>query len=583
MPESAAAVLLAGLGFRYRTRRQPALRHVDLRLERGETLVVLGPSGSGKSTLALCLNGLIPHQIPGDLSGVAVVAGLDIRATEPGVLARTVGLVFQDPETQFCHLIAEDEVAFGLENLRVPREAMPDRIDAALAAAGLAGLGRRRVERLSGGQKQRLALAAVLVMDPPILVFDEPTANLDPLGARDLFERIGRLRGERTMVIVEHRVEHALALADRVLVLGPDGSPLALGPPREVLRRRWDDLRRFGVWLPEVAALALALDPAAGAAGRPLPLTVDDAATALATVRPPASAAPAAPRPPSPPAVRVRGLTFAYAGGDAVLDDVRCELPQGRLSAVVGPNGSGKSTLVAHLCGILRPRRGVVDVLGRDGYDLARRPQPDLVGFVFQNPEHQFLTNRVFDEVAWGPRRARLPEPEVRLRTEDELARLGLEHLAGASPYKLSGGEKRRLSLATALVLRPRLLVLDEPTFGQDANTTADLLRRLRHLLDSGTTVVIVTHDMRLLATRADHVLALVRGRVAYEGPPAGLLSDSALLAAGHLLRPPLLDLARRLDPATTPAPALAALDAWFPAGDVPPAPAPAAGSGVRA
>jgi energy-coupling factor transport system ATP-binding protein len=249
-----------------------------------------------------------------------------------------------------------------------------------------------------------------------------------------------------------------------------------------------------------------------------------------------------------------------------VLNDVRCALPAGRLSAVVGPNGSGKSTLVAHLAGILRPPKGAVDVLGRDGYDLARRPQPDVVGFVFQNPEHQFLTNRVFDEVAWGPRRARLAEAEVRARTEDELSRLGLGHLTGASPHKLSGGEKRRLSLATALVLRPRLLVLDEPTFGQDANTTDALLERLRRLLDAGTTVVIVTHDMRLLATCADHVLLLAGGRVAYEGPVAPLLEDDALLEAGQLLRPPLLELARRLDPSAPPDPALAALDAWLPA-----------------
>jgi energy-coupling factor transporter ATP-binding protein EcfA2 len=263
-----------------------------------------------------------------------------------------------------------------------------------------------------------------------------------------------------------------------------------------------------------------------------------------------------------------------------VLHDVRCAFPAGRLTAVVGPNGSGKSTLVAHLAGIRRPPRGVVDVLGHDGHDLARRPQPDLVGFVFQNPEHQFLTHRVFDEVAWGLRRARLPEPEVRARTEGELARLGLAHLAGASPYKLSGGEKRRLSLATALVLRPRLLVMDEPTFGQDANTTDALLDRLHHLLAGGTTVVVVTHDVHLLATHADHTLLLVGGRVAYQGPPGPLLNDDALLEAGHLLRPPLLDLARRLAPATPPDPALAALAAWLPPAAAPVAPPVRSGVG---
>ena len=294
------------------------------------------------------------------------------------------------------------------------------------------------------------------------------------------------------MVIVEHRVEYALALADRVLVLGPDGAPLALGAPREVLRARHADLRRFGVWLPEVADAGAGPHLDGRRRRTRLPLTIDEATLALAPLRPPA----AAPRPfaalaPGPPAVtRPRPhlrLPRRRPGAERRPLRLPGGPPHGRRRSQTA-RASPPSSPTWPASGARR--RGAVDVLGRDGYDLARRPQPDLVGFVFQNPEHQFLTNRVFDEVAWGPRRARLSEAEVRARTEIELSRLGLAHLAGANPYKLSGGEKRRLSLATALVLRPRLLVLDEPTFGQDANTTDALLERLRHLLDGGTTVV---------------------------------------------------------------------------------------------
>jgi energy-coupling factor transporter ATP-binding protein EcfA2 len=469
-----------------------------------------------------------------------------------------VGMVFQDPESQFCMLRAEDEVAFGLENLSVPRVQMQPRVDRALAEVGLTGLGGTRIERLSGGQKQRLALAAVLVMEPRTMVFDEPTANLDPLSARDFFNRLRQLRGQRSMVIVEHRVEHALELADRVLVLGPDGAPAAFGTPQEVLRARWRELAAGGVWLPEVAELALEKSPLTGT----VPLSVDEAATQLAGWQPPTG--PRSRRTGATvPAVQVRGLTFGYSEEPNVLRDVNCELPEGRLTAIVGPNGSGKTTLVAHLAGIHAPPAGAVMVFGRDGRTLARHPDPQTVGFVFQNPEHQFLTHRVFDEVAWGLRRLRLPEREIVPRVEAELASLGLAHLGVANPYSLSGGEKRRLSLATALVLTPRLLVLDEPTFGQDRATSAALATRLRSLVDGGTTVVIVTHDMRLVATEADHVVLLVGGRVAYQGPPARLLADDALLARGRLVRPPLLELARRLgidDPPLT----LASVAGWL-------------------
>jgi energy-coupling factor transporter ATP-binding protein EcfA2 len=553
-----AAIELENLGFRYRSRRAPALQALDVSLEQGQTLAVLGPSGSGKSTLALCLNGLIPHRVPGELKGSVKIAGRDTRDASPAELARQVGVVFQDPDTQFCMLRVEDEVAFGLENLHVPRADMRPRIERALAQVGLAGCEAARIDRLSGGQKQRLALAATLVLEPDVMVLDEPTANLDPAGASNFFEYAARFKRSHGLVLIEHRVEHVLPMADLVLVLGPDGAPVALGPPREVLSSEWPRLVEYGVWLPEVAELALRSGEREASR---IPLTVDEAVTYFAGWRTPVCQ----PEPTlsASAAVRIENLSFAYGNGPRVLRDVSCAMPEAQLTAIVGPNGSGKSTLVAHLAGIFKPNAGGVSVFGYDGRALARRPDPRLVGFVFQNPELQFLTNRVLDEVAWGPRRLGLAETEAVARCVSELEQLGLGHLAQVNPYRLSGGEKRRLSLATALVLQPRLLVLDEPTFGQDRATSAALMERLRALRHAGTTIVVVTHDMRLVANEAHHVVLLVGGAVAYEGPPDWLLDDPGLMQAGNLVRPPLLELARRLGLVNTST-ALATVDGWL-------------------
>jgi energy-coupling factor transport system ATP-binding protein len=555
-----ATVDLEGVSFRYRTRAAPALREVDLSIAEGETILVLGPSGSGKSTLTLCLNGLIPHQVSGHLHGHVRIDGQDTRDIDQARLARSVGMVFQDPEAQFCMLKVADEVAFGLENLCVPRAHMPALVAGALAEVGLIGHEGTRIERLSGGQKQRLALASSLALQPRAIVFDEPTANLDAVAATTVFDRVRKLRGERTMVIVEHRVEHALPLADRVLILGQAGAPIALGRPEQVLRENWSVLDKAGVWLPEVAELALRLSDRVT---RPLPLTVDDATTYFGAWRPSISA-PNLRSTSGRPAVTVRGLSFTFPGGSPALRDVSCDIPEAALTAVVGPNGSGKTTFVSHLSGILAPPRGSVYVFDRDGRAVARRPEPTQIGFVFQNPEHQFLTRRARDEVAWGLRRLKLPEAEVNERVAAELAGVGLLHLADVNPYKLSGGEKRRLSLATALVLHPRLLVLDEPTFGQDRATSSALVQRLHELVDGGTTVVVVTHDMGLVASQADHVVLLIEGKVAYEGRPTGLFADTRLLQAGRLERPPLLRLARKLGMGDAPPLSLATVAGWL-------------------
>ncbi len=544
------AIRVEGLTVKYPGRKRPALVRVSFSVQPGELVLVLGPSGCGKSTLALCLNGVIPHAIAATMEGRVRVVGLDTRQVPLSRLSEKVGVVFQDPEAQFCLLTVEEEVAFGLENLGVPPDEMPGRIAAALELIGLAELRERRIDRLSGGQKQRLALACVLAMGPEILVLDEPTAHLDPQAAAELFATLARLKaaGRHTIVVIEHRLDDLMPLVDRVLLFGPEGRLLAEGAPRELFAAYRQELDRFGIWIPQVTELAFRLAEAGVEIDR-LPLTVEEAAETLAPrlgrarrhwphmVDPPERQ----------PAVEVRRLSYRYPSGPQALREVSLLIPEGSFFALVGPNGAGKSTLALHLVGVLEPPPEAVWLLGRPLRAYGRQELPRVASYVFQNPEHQFLTSTVHDEVAFGLRAQGIADREVETRVRAALEEFGLAALALAHPFTLSQGEKRRLSVATALVLRPRLLILDEPTFGQDRRTTALIMTRLRELVRSGGTVVAITHDLRLVAEEASAASVLVAGRVAFAGPVAELLGSAPLLRQAGLVPPPLVRLGRRL------------------------------------
>jgi energy-coupling factor transporter ATP-binding protein EcfA2 len=546
------------LRVRYAGRKAPVLDGVDLMLNEGETVLLLGASGSGKSTLALTLNGLIPHSLGCEMGGSVRVAGMDTQETEVAELARRVGLVFQDPEAQFVTLEVEDEVVFGLENLCVPPQDMDGRVDRALARVRMGAFRHRRVDALSGGEKQRVALASLLAMEPRVLVFDEPTANLDPAGTREVFDLISDLkaRGEHTIVLIEHKLDGLMHLVDRVVALGRAGELLADGPPREVFDARADTLREQGVWAPQISLLAHRLRDR-GFAVDPLPVTPEEAERTLRRVPGSAVAGPdercqQQPQTPGPPAVEVRGLSHAY-GRDAVLDDVSLTVPRGDFLAVVGANGAGKTTLALHLAGVLRPPPGAVLVGGRD---VARTPARELarrVGYVFQNPEHQFVTDSVADEVGYGLRGMGLPEAEVAERTAAMLERFGLRRYAKANPFTLSHGEKRRLSVATMLAAGQETLVLDEPTFGQDQRNAEEMMALLRDLNAGGRTVIIITHDMTLVAEHARHAAVLAGGTLLFHGPARETFARPDVLDRARLEPPPLARLARRLarhDPA---------------------------------
>lgn len=444
----------------------------------------MGPSGSGKSTLVLALAGLIPREVPGRASGSLQVDGRPVEGHPPGALGARVGVVFQDPDVQIVMDRVEDDVAFGLENRAWPSAAMRPAVESALERVGLAGQGRRHARALSGGQRQRMALAGALAPAPGILVLDEPTANLDPAGAARFFDQLASLKRDRaaTMVIVEHRVDAAWPLADLVLALGPDGAPMAVGAPEDVLRSAARPLEAAGIWLPGDAPPVPAVRGA-----REVPPRVGTAAV-----------------------IDAHGLGFGYESGPPVIQDVDLAVRAGERLALVGPNGGGKTTLARLLVGLLRPRAGRVRLDGRDPARLSAPELARLVGYVFQRPEEGFVARTVGAEIAAGlsPR-----DGPAAAALMDRLG-LPLERFADRSPYGLSGGEARRLSLATALVRRPPVLVLDEPTFGQDRLGYRALVGILDELVAAGTTVIVATHDERFVAEVATRVVRVEAGRV---------------------------------------------------------------------
>ncbi|MFI2712845.1 ABC transporter ATP-binding protein [Micromonospora sp. NPDC018662] len=469
-----SGVVLRGFGWRHGGRRGWAVRGVDLRVESGERVLLLGASGAGKSTLLAALAGLLPED-SGEQEGTVEIDGLDPRKAR-----ERVGVVFQDPETQLVMARSGDDVAFGLENRGVPAEEIWPRVDEALRRVGFPYHRDRPTAALSGGEQQRLALAGALALRPGLLLLDEPTANLDPAGATLIRRAVAdALDPDTTLVLVEHRVAEALPLVDRVVVLEPGGGVRADGPPEAVFAAHGEALAAAGVWVPGHTAPPRHATAPAG----------DVLLTAERLGLPPRLA---------PTDLRVRA-------GEAL--------------AVLGPNGAGKSTLALLLGGLLRPGTGTVtastELAGRDARTppyrwrapaLARR-----IGSVFQDPEHQFVTGTVRDELALGPRRTGQSEAAVTATVDALLHRLRLDRLAGANPYTLSGGEARRLSVATALATAPRLLICDEPTFGQDRRTWRELVDLLAELRDAGHGVVAVTHDADFVAALADRTLTLDR------------------------------------------------------------------------
>ncbi len=551
--DTEVVVDLADVTYTYEGEADPVLRNVSLRVSSSEFVLILGPSGCGKSTLLHLLNGSVPHILNGTLAGTAVICGKVVADTKVADFATDVGMVFQDPDAQIINTRVRDEVCFGLENLCRRVDEILACQKEALDHVGLPGFGDRSIFELSGGQKQRVSIAAVLAVRPRLLVLDEPTANLDPAGMARLNREYGT-----TIVMVEHRVDELADKVSRVVLMDQgaivfDGSPRAAFSARRVVHSEEADVVPAASWFPQVAELAMDLAAASRRELLPdqVPLCIADAVDLCAAWSAPKEAAAVT----APlverlkrPLLAINSLSFGYDRNTPILKKIDLTLESNAIVALLGCNGSGKTTLARLLVGINPAPAGVIDLGGKDLSKLGAREIAAYVGYVFQNPDHQFVTDQVDEEIAYGLKVRNYSAVEIARRVDEVLAIVDLKRYRHRSPFSLSLGERRRLSVATMLVLEPRLLVLDEPTIGQDYERAQQLMGLMARLRERyGTTILMITHDVRLVAQWADRAVVLRSGEIAFDGAPIELFGDADLLQSAGLLAPPIHEVSRLL------------------------------------
>jgi energy-coupling factor transport system ATP-binding protein len=486
----------------HHTQPVPVLQDIDLEIAPGDFVVITGPSGCGKSTLALAIGGYLFQQYQGSAQGAVVVGGKDAQQTPVYEMAEIVGLVQQNPEAQLCTLTVEDEIAFGLENHRVPPSEIDIRVNQALEMVNAVHLRNRTLRTLSGGEKQRVAIAAVLALEPRLLILDEPTSSLDPTATAAVFEVIKEIRAATgiTVIVIEHKLAYLMAFEPRVV--------------RMRAGRIVSDRIEGGSSECAGAPVVFTGEPVVSTGARP-------------TIGPTRSSTIRSER----PIVAVSHLDVELDGRRA-LSEVSLELWPGEFTVVMGDNGSGKSTLLWTLLGLRKPTRGHVTIMDMD---TAKTPVSTLaahVGFVFQNPDHQIFAKTVWDEAAIAPRNLHRMDKAVAERIRNMLARAGLADRHADHPYRLSYGEKRRLNLISVLGLQPRLLLLDEILIGQDVENIRYILSVLQTAVARGTTVLMVNHHPEIVRQVATRLLFLEEGKLAIDAPTEEAMQQ--LARSGH-------------------------------------------------
>jgi energy-coupling factor transport system ATP-binding protein len=515
MDQTAAPPLVVeNLTFRYRARPEPAICDVSLTLEQGELLLVAGTSGCGKTTLIRCINGLIPRSYKGDLSGRILLHGQEMTDMSLASVSQLVGTVLQDPERQILGAHVFSEIAFGLENLAVPRDEIRQRVDETLEYLGISHLRDRETFNLSGGEKQKVALAGVLAMRPRILLLDEPLASLDPASAQEALALFRRLVDEGvSLLLVEHRVEDAMSIRpDRVIFMreGANAYYGSLDGLMEVVDHRQVKL--------------------------PAPVIVERAA--------------ADPPPTFEPAIKPNGretlvsfenVSFAYGADEPeVIHNVSLTIRRGDIVAVLGPNGAGKTTLVKHAIGLLKPRQGRVMVEGRSTRDMSVAQIAHTLGYVFQSPSHMLFAPNVREELAFGPKNLGFEQEDIEGGVDRAVEIVNLKGLEDYPPLALSFGQQKRVSIAAILAMNSKILVMDEPTAGQDYWNYMTFMEAILQM-PGFAAVFFITHDLDLAISYANRVILMHAGSVAGDGPPQEVLIDGGLLERCRLVPTSLL------------------------------------------
>ncbi|MCD6490944.1 MAG: ABC transporter ATP-binding protein [Candidatus Korarchaeota archaeon] len=542
---------IENLSFKFHGSKENVLKNINLELYPREFVLLIGPSGCGKTTLINTINGIIPHIIQGVKKGKVYVNGVDVDKVELKEISTLVGTVFQDPETQFFTLSVIDEVVFGPENLMLPVDEIEKRFKFAVKATGIEDLLDKDIMSLSGGQKQRVAIASALAMMPKVLILDEPTTNLDPKGAAEVLKTISKLRQETDalIILIEHRLEEVAKYADKVLVMN-DGQIIAQGDAREIFGRPkiLYDLGIRPPWSAEsvirLKNLGILPDDA------PIPINPEEAAKIIDKYL---KSAPTLVKPNNlpfenydefysyenrKPVIEIKNLWHRYPDGTIALKGINLTIREGEFVGIIGQNGAGKSTLLLHILGLLRPSHGSVKVFGKEASRMSVAELARSIGLIFQNPDLMLFQNTVWDEIAFGPQNVGLPKTEIRERVKEAIEMMRLIGFEKRHPRALSRGQRHRVAVASILSMRPKILIADEPTTGQDYGASKKYLQLLTELNKAGSTIIVVSHDMDLIARFSKRVIVLKQGKILIDGPTRAVFSREDLLKETHLAPP---------------------------------------------
>ena len=528
--------------FQYDAQAEATLKDISFDIAKGEKVLILGPSGSGKSTLAQCLNGIIPNIHKGQAKGQVRIDGQDIFKQSIYDKSQLVSTVLQDPDGQFIGLTVAEDLAFALENDCANRSEMKDKVALWAERLDLTSLLNHRPQDLSGGQKQRVSLAGVLIDESPILLFDEPLANLDPKSGQETIDLIDKIHKEEgaTTIIIEHRLEDVLYRpVDRILLVN-DGTLLFNGSPDELLSSTL--LLENGIREPLYVTVLRQLGFDTRSAQNLSQLDALDLSDLVLPDRVLKDKRDSS----SDSILKVEGLSVSYGDNPAIIEDMSFSLKKGERLAIVGKNGAGKSTLAKALCGFV-PSQGKLTYKGQDISQDSIAERSERIGFVLQNPNQMISQTMIFDEVALGLRLRGIEETEVEERVHEVLKTCGLYSFRKWPISALSFGQKKRVTIASILVLKPEIIILDEPTAGQDYKTYTDIMNFLDSLQKQGHTIVMITHDMQLMLEYSDRCLVVVEGKIIADDKPVTILNQKDLLESANLKQTSLYTLGQKL------------------------------------
>ncbi|TFG30358.1 MAG: ABC transporter ATP-binding protein [Promethearchaeota archaeon] len=472
--------------WKYKSSKDRVLKSINLKINKGDYLGIMGPTGAGKSTLCACINGLIPLKTRGFISGTVEVFGTNTRTVDMAEITARVGLIFQDPETQFIMMNVEDEIALGLETLGLEREEIKKRITWALEIVGLKGYELKSPEELSGGQKQRIAIASILAMRPDILILDEPTSDLDPFGKFEVFELLERIKKEfdLTIVLVSHETRKILEFCNRVIIID-EGEKKFDGNVTDLLNNI-QLLNNSGIYIPEDICAARLANPKTNVKSSKNPI------------------------------IEASNISYTYPNLTKALNNVSLKIYQGDFIAIIGKNGSGKTTLVKHFNGLLKPQQGEIFLNGKNIFDYSIPKIAQTIGFCYQNPDHQLFKNTIREEIEFGLKNLKFSEEEIAQRHDEIVQLLQLKKFEEVyeSTLYLSKGIRQRLALASVLVLKPEILIIDEPSTGQDFLMIREFMKIVENLNREDKTIIIITHNPYIIAKYSKEVIVLDEGKL---------------------------------------------------------------------